>query len=75
MTQLDVSFRYANRPNEAIMRAIDNMREVYGIRRVKFNEKDQIVRVEFDASRLNEPVVANLLRKAGLAIGEKLVLA
>jgi len=75
MTQLDVSFRYANRPNEAIMRAIDNMREVYGIRRVKFNEKDQVVRVEFDASRLNEPVVANLLRKAGLAIGEKLVLA
>lgn len=75
MTQLDVSFRYANRPNEAIMRAIDNMREVYGIRRVKFNEKEQIVRVEFDASRLNEPVVANLLRKAGLAIGEKLVLA
>ena len=75
MTQLDVSFRYANRPNEAVMRAIDNMREVYGIRRVKFNEKDQVVRVEFDASRLNEPVVANLLRKAGLAIGEKLVLA
>ena len=75
MTQLDVSFRYANRPNEAIMRAIDNMREVYGIRRVKFNEKDQVVRVEFDASRLNEPVVANLLRNAGLAIGEKLVLA
>lgn len=75
MTQLDVSFRYANRPNEAIMRAIDNMREVYGIRRVKFNEKDQVVRVEFDASRLNEPVVANLLRNAGLAIGEKLLLA
>ena len=75
MTQLDVSFRYANRPNEAIMRAIDNMREVYGIRRVKFNEKEQVVRVEFDASRLNEPVVANLLRNAGLAIGEKLLLA
>lgn len=75
MTQLDVSFRYANRPTEAIMRAVDNMREVYGIRRVKFNEKDQIVRVEFDASRLNEPVVANLLRNAGLAIGEKLLLA
>lgn len=75
MTQLDVSFRYANRPTEAIMRAIDNMREVYGIRRVRFNEKEQIVRVEFDASRLNEPVVANLLRNAGLAIGEKLLLA
>jgi hypothetical protein len=75
MTQMDVSYRYANRPDESIMRAIDNLREVYGIRRVSFNEKEQIVRVEYDASRLKEPTVASLLRKTGLAIGEKLVLA
>jgi len=58
MTQMDVSFRYVNRPDERMMAAIDNMREVYGIRRVSFNEKEQIVRVEYDASRLKEPVVA-----------------
>jgi hypothetical protein len=75
MTQMDVSYRYANRPDETIMRAIDNMREVYGVRRVSFNEQEQIVRVEYDASRLKEPVVARLLRNTGLAIGEKLVLA
>lgn len=75
MTQMDVSFRYVNRPDERIMAAIDNMREVYGIRRVRFNEKEQIVRVEYDASRLKEPVVAKLLRNTGLAIGDKLVLA
>ncbi len=75
MTQLDVSFRYVNRPDERIMGAIDNMREVYGIRRIRFNEKEQVVRVEYDASRLKEPVVAKLLRNTGLAIGEKLVLA
>lgn len=75
MTQMDVSFRYVNRPDERIMGAIDNMREVYGIRRVSFNEKEQIVRVEYDASRLKEPVVAKLLRSTGLAIGDKLVLA
>ena len=75
MTQMDVSYRYVNRPGESIMRAIDNLREVYGIRRVNFNEKHQIVRVEYDASRLKEPVVAKLLRNTGLAIGEKLVLA
>ena len=57
------------------MRALDNVREVYGIRRVRFDEKDQIVRVEYDASRFKEPVVANLLRGAGLDIREKLVLA
>ena len=75
MTQLDVSYRYANRPDEKIMRAIDNLREVYGIRRISFKEKEQTVSVEYDASRLKEPLVANLLRKAGLAIGDKLVTA
>ena len=75
MTQMDVSYRYVNRPDESIMRAIDNLREVYGIRRVSFNGKDQVVRVEYDASRLKEPVVAKLMRNTGLAIGEKLVLA
>jgi len=73
MTQLDVSYRYVNRPDETMMRAIDNMREVYGIRRVSFNEKEQVVRIEYDASRLKEPVVAKLLRNTGLAIGEKLI--
>ena len=75
MTQMDVSYRYVNRPDEKIMRAIDNMREVYGIRRLSFNETEQVVRVEYDASRLKEPVVAKLLRNAGLAIGERAVLA
>jgi hypothetical protein len=75
MTQMEVSYRYANRPTEAAVRAIDNVREVYGIRRVSFNEKEQIVRVEYDASRFKEPVVANLLRGAGLDVREKLPLA
>jgi hypothetical protein len=75
MTQLDVSYRYGNAPNEAEMRAIDNMREVYGIRKISFNEKEKTVRVEYDASRLQEPSVAALLRHAGVDVKEKLVLA
>jgi hypothetical protein len=57
------------------MRAIDSMREVYGVRRVGFNEKDRVVRVEYDASRFKEPVVAVLLRRAGVDLLERLVLA
>ena len=75
MTQMEVAYRYAARPDEAAMRAIDNVREVYGIRRVRFDEKNQIVRIEYDASRFKEPVVASLLRGAGMDILEKLVLA
>jgi hypothetical protein len=75
MTQMEISYRYAGQPTEAVLRALDNVREVYGIRRLRFNEKDQVVRVEYDASRFKDPVVANLLRGAGLDIREKLALA
>jgi hypothetical protein len=51
------------------------VREVYGIQRTQFNEKERIVRVIFDASRLNEDAVASLLRQAGLDLKDKPVLA
>ena len=73
MTQLEAAYRYGTPPNEATMRALDNVREVYGIRRIVFNESERIIRVEFDASRFKEPVVAGLLRRTGLDLGEHLV--
>ncbi len=75
MTQLEAAYRYSATPTEPAMRAIDNLREVYGIRRITFLEKDQVVRVEFDASRFKEPVVAGLLKRAGIDLKERLVLA
>jgi hypothetical protein len=75
MTQMEVVYRYGNAPTDAEMRAIDSMREVYGVRRIAFDEKDRLVRVEYDASRFKEPVVAGLLRRAGVDLLEKLVLA
>lgn len=75
MTQLEVRYRYTTPPGESEMRAIDAMREVYGIRRVAFDQKERVVKVEFDASRLKEPVVAGLLRRAGVDLQERVVLA
>lgn len=75
MTQMEVAYRYSTLPGETTIRALDAMREVYGIRRINFDPKEKIVRVEFDASRLKEPVVAGLLRRAGIDVGERLVLA
>ena len=57
------------------MRAIDSVREVYGIQRIHFNENERTVRVLFDASRLNGDAVAKLLRQAGIDIQDQLVLA
>ncbi len=75
MTYLDVVFRYGTAPGEVAMRAIDGMREVYGIRGVQFDERERTVRVEFDASRLKAEVVARLLRQAGVDVRERLTLA
>ena len=75
MTYLDVVFNYGATPGENELRAIDTMREVYGIRHVQFNAKEHTVRVEFDASRLKQDAVAKLLRNAGVDVREPVVLA
>ena len=75
MTYLDVVFNYGAIPGETEMRAIDAMREVYGIRQVQFNAKQRTVRVEFDASRLKQDAVAKLLRNAGVDVREPAALA
>ncbi|HYG99635.1 MAG TPA: hypothetical protein VD837_10930 [Terriglobales bacterium] len=75
MTAVDVVFRYSKQPGEREMRAIDNVWEVYGIRRIQFNEAEKTIRVEYDATRMNEDVVAGLLRRAGIDVLEKLALA
>ena len=70
MTQLDVLYRYGAPPTEAATLAIAKVREVYGVRRVEFNEAEKTVRVEYDATRLTGPVIHQLLRRAGLDIVE-----
>jgi len=75
MTYLDVVFSYGSMPGESELRAIDSMREVYGIRAVRFNQKDRRVQVEFDASRLKEDAVAGLLRQAGIDVLGRVALA
>jgi copper chaperone CopZ len=75
MTYLEVVFSYGAVPGESALRAIDGMREVYGVRRVQFNHKERTVRVEFDASRLKTDAVAKLLRQAGVDVREPVVLA
>lgn len=75
MTYLDVVFRYGATPGESSLRAIDGMREVYGVRGVQFNEVERTVRVGFDASRMKADAVAKLLRQAGVDVREPLALA
>jgi hypothetical protein len=72
MTQLDVLYRYGAPPTEPATLAISRLREVYGVRKLEFNEREKTVRIEYDATRLTESVIHQLLRRAGLDVVEAL---
>jgi len=75
MTTVDVVFRFGMPPGEKQMAALGLTSDVYGIRRIQFNEQDRTIRVEYDATRLNEDMVEKLLRSAGFDIRERPALA
>jgi hypothetical protein len=74
MTTVEVLFRYGMPPGEKQMSALGLVSDVYGIRRVQFNEPERRIRVEYDATRLNEATVESLLRNAGFDVRERLAL-
>ena len=74
MTAVEVVYKYEMKPTETVMRALDNVREVYGIRRIRFDEAERSVRVEYDATRLNEQTVYSLLRGCGMNLQERVAL-
>ena len=47
MTLLDVVFKYGMPPGEKQMMALNNAWEVYGVRKIKFDEKEKTIRVEY----------------------------
>ena len=71
MTTVEIVLRYAAPPTEAVAFALANTREVYGIRRLCFDREAGILRVEYDATRLNAAAVTQLMRKAGLQVIEQ----
>jgi hypothetical protein len=74
MTTVDILFRYATAPTESQMLALSQARDVYGIRRITLDREAHTLRVEYDATRLNAAMVAQIVRRAGVQIGEELSL-
>lgn len=75
MTTVEIVFRYAAAPTEAVAFALANTREVYGIRRLCFDREASTLRVEYDATRLNAAAVTQLVRQAGLQVVEEVQVA
>jgi hypothetical protein len=44
------------------------VRRVYGIRDLRLDEQRRVIKVEYDASRLNESHIAALLAEAGFEL-------
>ncbi len=74
MTTVEILYRYAEQPSEAVLFALSAAREVYGIRKLTFDREARTVLVEYDATRLNAATVTGLVRRAGLDIVEELPL-
>ena len=75
MTNVDIVLRYATPPTEAVTFALAKTRDVYGIRRLCFDQESRTLRVEYDATRLNAAAVTKLVRDAGLQVTEEVQLA
>lgn len=71
MTTVEVSYRYEAPPTEQVALALAHARDVYGIRLITLDREARMVRVEFDATRLNAAAVTRLVRAAGLDVVEE----
>lgn len=74
MTYLDVTYRYRQKLTAPVLSRLADLRGYYGIVRLRIDEEQQRLCVEYDASRLKETDVLRLLRLAGVPIVEKIEL-
>jgi copper chaperone CopZ len=72
MTNVDVQFRYTQHPSDDTLRAVADLGQVYGIRRVRMHPAERTILVEYDATRLAAANVFQLLRRAGLSVIEEI---
>jgi hypothetical protein len=68
MTLLQATFPYRPPVTERELIALNDVREVYGIRLVKFDKGRETITVEYDASRLKRSDLVFILRTAGIRI-------
>jgi len=68
MTFLEIVLSYEPPVGERELGSLNAMRDVYGIRAVKFNQRINTVAVEYDASRLTKGDIEFMLRNAGIRL-------
>ncbi len=71
MTTVDVTYHFAAPPREASVLALASLREVYGIRQMRVDERARLIHIEYDATRLTDQIVRQLLRRTGIELDEQ----
>ncbi len=71
MTTVDVTYHFTAPPREASVLALASLREVYGIRQMHVDERARLIHLEYDATRLTDQIIRQLLRRTGLELDEQ----
>ncbi len=71
MTTVDVTYHFIAPPRESSVLALASLREVYGIRQMHVDERARMIRIEYDATRLTDQILRQLLRRTGLELQEQ----
>lgn len=74
MTTVDILFAYTTPPTDSIASAVAGIKDVYGIRGIRFDSAARTVRIEYDATRLTAAAVAKLVLQTGLDVNAELPL-
>ncbi|MGH9475992.1 MAG: hypothetical protein ACRD1C_06635 [Terriglobales bacterium] len=67
MTTMDISFRYAGSLNGVQIQALARLFDVYGIRKLRIEESERTLAVEYDATRMDAERIEALVRGCGVA--------
>ncbi len=71
MTTVDVTYHFIAPPREATALSLASLREVYGIRQMHLDERARTIHIEYDATRLTDQILRQLLRRTGLELQEQ----
>jgi hypothetical protein len=72
MTMMTIAFELQDRLKAEQFRALGEFANTYGIHKFHYDEKSNLLSIDYDASRLRETVIEHVLRQARIPVLRKL---
>jgi hypothetical protein len=71
MTQMTATYELQSRLTPEHFRALGEFSNTYGIHKFRYDEQNNLLHMDYDASRLRETVVEHVLRQARIPVLRK----